>query len=83
MVSIREAVLVSGTLKGMNHQVPCMVRAVKVSLPNLDILKYVRADIVRAPSELPDGAYNVSFEGRTMSVKKIAGNWEAGESDSA
>jgi hypothetical protein len=57
--------------------VPCMVRAVKVSLANLDILKYVSADIIRAPSELPDGAYNVSFDGRTMKVKKIAGNWEA------
>jgi hypothetical protein len=77
MVSIREAVLVSGTLKGLNYQVPCMVRAVKVSLANLDILKYVSADIIRAPSELPDGAYNVSFDGRTMKVKKIAGNWEA------
>ena len=75
MVSIREAVLVSGTLKGMNQQVPCMVRAVKVSHPNLDILEYVRADIVQAPSELPDGAYDVSFDGRTMKVKKIAGHW--------
>jgi len=28
---------------------------------------------------LPDGSYNVSFEGRTMKVKKVAGNWEAGE----
>ena len=79
MVSIREAVLVSGTLEGMSHQVPCMVRAVKVSLPNLDILKWVRADIAHAPSELPDGVYNVSFEGQSMKVKKIAGNWEAGE----
>jgi hypothetical protein len=42
-------------------------------------LKWVRADIAHAPSELPDGAYNVSFEGRTMKVKKIAGKWEAGE----
>jgi len=79
MVSIREAVLVSGTLKGMSHQVSCMVRAVKVSLPNLDIWEYVSADIAQASSELPDGAYNVSFEGRKMKVKKIAGNWEAGE----
>jgi hypothetical protein len=83
VVSIREAVLVSGTLKGMNHQVPCMVRAIKVSLPNLDILEYVRADIAHAPSELPDGAYNLSFEGRTMEVKKIAGKWEAGQVCSA
>lgn len=79
MVSIREAVLVSGTLKGMNHQSPCMVRAVKVSLPNLDVLEYVRADIAHAPSELPDGAHNVSFEGRTMKFKKVGGNSEAGE----
>jgi len=79
MVSICEAVLVSGTVKGMSHQVPCMVRAVKVSLLNLDILKWVSVDIAHAPSELPDGAYNVSFEERTMTVKKIAGNWEAGE----
>jgi hypothetical protein len=79
MASIREAVLVSGTLNGMNYQVPCMVRAVKVSLPNLEILKWVRADIADAPSELPDGAYNVSFEGRTVKVKKFAGNWEATE----
>jgi hypothetical protein len=77
MDSIREAVLVSGTLNGT--QVPCMVRAVKVSLPNLEILKWIRADIAQAPPELPDGAYNVSFEGRTMKVKKIAGNWKAGE----
>lgn len=79
MVSIREAVLISGTLKGMNHQVPCMVRAVKVSLPNLDIWEYVSADIAQTSSELPDSVYDVSFEGRKMRVKKIAGNWEAAE----
>jgi hypothetical protein len=63
----------------MNHQVPCMVRAVKVSLPNLDIWEYVSADIAQTSFELPDGAYNVSFEGRMMKVNKIAGNWVAGE----
>lgn len=77
-MSIREAVLVSGTLNGMSHQVPCMVRAVKVSLPSLDTWEYVAADIVQASSELPDGAYDVCFEGRVMKVKKFAGHWEAG-----
>ncbi|HMH13924.1 MAG TPA: hypothetical protein VK578_12525 [Edaphobacter sp.] len=79
MGSIREAVLVSGTLKGMNQQVPCMVRAVKVSLLKLDIWEYVAANIVQAPSELPDGGYDVSFEGRSMKVRKIAGSWEPAE----
>ena len=77
--SIREAVLLEGVLKGMNLEVPCTVRAVKVSLPNLEILEYVRADIAQAPSELPFGAYDVSFEGKTMKVKKTAGGWIAGQ----
>jgi hypothetical protein len=78
-VSIREAVLLEGVLKGMSLEVACMVRAVKVSLPKLEIWEYVRADIVQAPSELPFGAYDVSFEGRTMKVKKTAGGWIAGQ----
>jgi hypothetical protein len=44
-----------GNFERYEHQLPCMVRAVEVSTPNLDILKYVSANIVRAPSELPDG----------------------------
>jgi hypothetical protein len=76
-VSIREAVLLKGVLKGMNLEVPCTVRAVKVSLPDLEISEYVRADIAQAPSELPFGAYDVSLEGRTMKVKKTAGGWIA------
>ena len=75
MISSREAVLLSGTLKGATHEAPCTVKAIKVSLPNLDIWEYVSADIAQAPFELPDGTYNVSFEGRTMKVKKVAGNW--------
>lgn len=74
-MSIREAVLVDGVLKGMDLEVPCMVRAVKVSLPKLEIWEYVRADIAQAPSDLPFGAYEVSFEGRTMPVKKTGNGW--------
>jgi hypothetical protein len=65
----------------MNLEVTCTVRAVKVSLLNLEILEYVRADIAQAPSELPYGAYDVSFEGRTMKVKKTVGGWIAGRSN--
>jgi hypothetical protein len=36
-VSFREAVLMNGVLKGMDLEVPCMVKAVKVSLPAQDI----------------------------------------------
>ena len=78
-LSFREAVLLDGILKGMDVEVSCTVRAVKVSLPQLDIWEYVRADIAQAPTELPVGAYDVSFDGRTMRVKKTAEGWIAGQ----
>jgi hypothetical protein len=59
-VSIREPVLLDGVLRGMNLEAQCMVRAVKVSLPKLEIWEYVRADIAQAPSDLPFGAYEVA-----------------------
>jgi hypothetical protein len=73
--SLREAVLVEGVLKGMNFEAPCIVRAVKVSLPELDVWEYVAADIAQAPSNVPDGTYEVKFEGRKMPVKKTARGW--------
>ena len=76
-VSIREAVLLEGILNGMNREAPCTVRAVKVSLPKLDIYEYVRADIAQAPSDLPFGSYEVTFEGRTMKVNKTSQGWIA------
>jgi hypothetical protein len=78
MVSIREAVLLPGVLKGENLQAPCSVRAVKVSLIKLDTWEYVAADIEYAPGDLPDGDYIVSFEGRTMKVNRIAGTSRSG-----
>jgi hypothetical protein len=73
--SIREAVLVPGVLTGMDFKADCLVRAVKVSLPKLDIWEYVKADITQAPAELPLGAYEVSFNGRKMKVNKTARGW--------
>ena len=77
--SIREAVLLEGVLRGMDLEAPCTIRAVKVSLPQLDIWEYVAADVVRAPSDLPDGAYEVSFEGRKMRFRKTSQGWISGQ----
>jgi len=74
-VSVREAVLVAGVLRGMELEAPCIVRAIKVSLPKLDVWEYVKADIAEAPPSLPLGGYDVSFEGRKMRVSKTAQGW--------
>jgi len=78
-VSVREAVLVQGVLRGMDLEAQCVVRAVKVSLPKLDVWEYVKADITHAPSELPLGAYEVSFDGRKMRVNKTVHGWISGQ----
>jgi hypothetical protein len=74
-VSVREAVLVEGMLRGMNLEARCVVRAVKVSLPKLDDWEYVAAEVVQAPNDLPLGAYEVSFEGRKVKVHKSERGW--------
>lgn len=43
----------------------------------LDVWEYVSTEILQAPNDLPDGAYEVSFEGRKMKVKKVAGIWQS------
>jgi len=78
-VSVREAVLVQGVLRGMDLEAQCVVRAVKVSLPKLDVWEYVKADITDAPTELPLGAYELSYEGRKMRVNKTARGWISGQ----
>jgi hypothetical protein len=69
-VSVREAVLLEGMLRGMNLEVRCVVRAVKVSLPKLDDWEYVAADVVQAPNDLSPCSYEVSFKGRKVKVHK-------------
>lgn len=77
--SKRESILLRGWLKGMGYEAPCSLVAIKVSLLELDIWEYVRCEIYEAPSAWPDGRYEVSFEGRAMEIKKLDGNWLAGE----
>ena len=73
--SIREAILLDGVLRGMDLEARCKIRAVKVSVPKLDVWEYVAADVVQAPSDLPAGAYEALFDGRKVKVHKTARGW--------
>ena len=74
-LSTREDVLISGTLKGQYFESPCMVRAVKLTIPKFELWEFVKADVVEAPVELPDGEYELHFEGRKFKATKNAGHW--------
>jgi hypothetical protein len=75
--SIHETVLIPGTLNGMGHNSPCLIRAVKVSVPRLDIWEYVKAEVFEAPEELPRGTYEMNFEGRRVRTKKTFDGWSS------
>ena len=75
--SKREQVILNGVLKGMGRETPCTVLATKVSLPQLNVFEYIHCDIYRAQQDLPDGQYDVWFEGRKMQVKKEQGTWRS------
>jgi len=46
MELIREALLLSEALKGMNYKVPCTIRAVKVSFLRFGVWEHGAANIV-------------------------------------
>ena len=47
----------------------------KVAIPELNVTEYVRADVAVAPPNMPDGDYEMHFDGRSVKVKKAAGYW--------
>jgi hypothetical protein len=73
--SFREIVLLFGSLVRSGAVAYCIVRATKVTIPSLQDSEYVDAEVVLAPQELPDGQYELHFEGRNVQVGNNAGCW--------
>jgi hypothetical protein len=73
--SIRERVLLQGSLTKVGVVVTCIVRAIKVTIPNLGISEYVDAELAFAPPHLPDGQFELHFDGRILKLKNTAGKW--------
>jgi hypothetical protein len=75
MSSIRELVLIPGTLVGQGFDVSCMISATKVTHRSTGSVAYARLTIQNAPHELPDGGYFVRYKGITTYLKKEDGCW--------
>lgn len=70
-------VLVFGRLANSAVLVRCIVRAIIITIPRLNVTEYVKADVVLAPPYLPDGEYELHFDGRMMIVKNADGHWSS------
>ena len=73
--SNREQVLLSGILTRSDVLASCVVRATKVTIPSLDLWEYVKADVALGPPQMPNGEYELHFDGRMMKVRNEAGQW--------
>jgi len=76
MASIRECVSFPGILRGGGHEVNCIVRATKVSLPGEpSVFEYVDYFIEKVSKPLPDGLYQLLAQAKTISLRYQNGSW--------
>ena len=71
----RESVILLGSLHGLEREATCTVIAEKVSLPGTDMYEYARLLISGEPKDLPDGQYDLVYEGGTVPVQLRRGTW--------
>ncbi len=78
MSSQRVAVTKRAKLSGMGIEATCLVKATEVSLPHSGVPPaYARMSIHDAPSDIPDGVYEVTFPGYKGQVRKRGSMWVA------
>jgi hypothetical protein len=77
MVAQRESVMLAGRLNGMGREFECTISALKVPLPGAGDYEYARLIIFDAYEPIPDGPYDLTFDGRTVLVERQNGAWLA------
>jgi hypothetical protein len=75
---MRFAVLSKGVLRGMGHEAVCELLATKTVLPEASRAVYSHCAIIEAPSDLPDGDYEVEFAGEVAVTSLRDGSWMVG-----
>jgi hypothetical protein len=75
---MRFAVLMKGVLRGMGQQAPCELLATKTVVPEASRPIYSHCAIIEAPTDLPDGDYEVEFSGEVAITRLQGGGWLVG-----
>jgi hypothetical protein len=72
---MRFAVLLKGTLRGMGRRSECELLATKSVQPGITHATYSHCAVIEAPSDLPDGDYEVEFEGEVAVTRLQNACW--------
>jgi hypothetical protein len=75
---MRFAVLMKGILRGMGREAACELLATKTVVLEASAPIYSHCAIIEAPSDLPDGDFEVEFSGEVAIVRLQHGSWLVG-----
>jgi hypothetical protein len=75
---MRFAVLAKGVLRGMGREAGCEILATKTILPEASRAVYSHCAVISAPSDLPNGDYEVEFAGEVAVTTLRDGSWVVG-----
>jgi hypothetical protein len=75
---MRFAVLMKGVLRGMGRQAPCELLATKTVVAEANRPIYTHCAIIEAPTDLPDGDYEVEFSSEVAITRLQNGYWFVG-----
>jgi hypothetical protein len=75
---MRFAVLFKGVLRGMGREAICELLATKTVLADASKAIYSHCAIIEAPTDLPDGDYEVEFAGEVAVTALRDGSWMVG-----
>lgn len=68
----------NGTLRGMGRECTCEVLATKSVDPEARRPTYSHCAVIDAPTDLPDGDYEVEFSGEVAITRLQDGCWQVG-----
>lgn len=77
MTSTRERVSFPGIIRGHGQEATCAVYAIKVTLAVTGQHGFAKHEIKSVSRRLPKGAYEVTFNGKTIQVQHEGGDWLA------
>jgi hypothetical protein len=71
-----QRIVVDGRLKGMGRDIPCKVSGIRVSGADTTVFEMTELGIVDPPEDLPDGIYELEYQGSAERFTKHEGVWK-------
>jgi hypothetical protein len=76
LMSDAKRIVVNGRLKGMDRDIPCKISGRKISRADSTVFEMTDLGIIDPPKGLPDGIYELDYEGSAERFTKTGDLWQ-------